>query len=355
VSNPVRNFLHRYVSLQFNDPLGLLVRLIQTGHPAAYFAMVTAGLGIICTPLDMMLQVFENRAYKAALKPQLPVILVCGAPRTGTTLFTQVLINHLPVDYLNNVTSIFPRSPITANRLLRRFLRPQPLNYDSYYGKSLHFSGPNDALYIWDRWFGEDRTIIQKSMSPATQDEMLRFFGAYEQFCQKPVINKNNNLNTYAHVVADVFENAHFICMTRDPLYLAQSLLKARQDIHGNVHIPYGIDSPHHDQPDNEIESVCEQVLFHEQIIKEQQQLIGEDRFWIVRYEEFCQHPEETVKRVSEEILGQPVSLENLKAKLKPFSVSNKVKMDPAVFESLKQTFERMRHDNVHVASGGTL
>lgn len=353
---PLRSFLHRYVSTQFHDPVGLFIRLLRTGHPAAYFAMATAGLGIILTPLDILLQIFEKRLYENASPPRLPLIFVCGAPRTGSTFFTQVLINNLPVNFLNNLTSIFPLSPLTANRLFGRFLMPGILTYASYYGKSVNFSGPNDALYIWDRWFGEDRAVIPTGLSPADRENMIRFFGAWEQFFQKPLINKNNSLNTYANLVAEVFENACFICMTRDPLYLAQSLLNARMDIHGNIHTPYGIDSPHHAHPDNYIESVCEQVLFYEQVTKEQQAIIGEDRFWIVQYEEFCRHPEDIIKRVSEEILGLQISIEDLKAKLKPFVISNAIKMDLATFEALKQTLEHMRnHNHPHITSGETL
>jgi len=352
VPKPIQDFFHRYVSAQFHDPFGLFLRLIRTGHPAAYFAMATAGLGIAVTPLDMLLEVFERRLYKNASRPSKPLIFVCGAPRTGTTFFTQVLINNLPVGYFNNLTSVFPRSPIIANQIFGRFLSPKALTYDSYYGKSLYFSGPNDALYIWDRWFG-DRAVIPTSLSDADREDMNRFFAAYEQFLQKPIINKNNNLNTYAHLVADVFEDVHFICMTRDPLFLAQSLLKARQDIHGNIHEPYGIDSPYHAHPEDYIESLCEQVLFHEQVIREQQRIVGEDRFWIVQYEEFCRHPEIIVKRVSEEILGIPVSMDELQAKLKPFSASNTLRMDSEVFEALKQTLERMKNQNsLNITSG---
>ena len=57
----------------------------------------------------------------------------------------------------------------------------------------------------------------------------------------KPILVKNNNLNACASLVADVFQQAVFICMTRDPRFLAQSLLQARVNIHGGEDFPYGI------------------------------------------------------------------------------------------------------------------
>ena len=47
-----------------------------------------------------------------------------------------------------------------------------------------------------------------------------------------------------ATLVAEVLENAFFKCMVRDPLYLAQSLLGARLEMHADPLSPYGVDEP---------------------------------------------------------------------------------------------------------------
>ena len=97
---------------QARDPFGLFVRLVRTGDPAARFTMLNAVAGVAATPLDMALAVVERRRYAAASSPRKPIVLVCGAPRTGTSLVTQTLIRHLPVHYFNNLTAVFSRSPV---------------------------------------------------------------------------------------------------------------------------------------------------------------------------------------------------------------------------------------------------
>ncbi len=343
----IRSLFHRYVPAQFQDPYGLLVRLLRTGDSAAYFAMETALLGVALTPLDLLLEVFEQRRYARAPRPQLPLIFVCGAPRTGTTLATQVLINNLPVTFLNNVTSVFPRSPLVANLLFGKLIPARPLGYHSYYGKSDHLSGPNDALYVWDRWLGKDRKRVRRALTDSEKNAMLQFFGAYEQAFGRPMVNKNNNLNVQANVVAEVLENAHFICMTRDPVYLAQSLLRARREIHGGDESAYGIANPSGADLANgdPIEDVCRQVLFHEQKIAEQQRLIGTDRFWIVEYEAFCRQPARLVQLVADQILGQKLDAERLSATLKPFQIANRVVIVPDQFASIQETILRLKAD----------
>ncbi|HLV34371.1 MAG TPA: sulfotransferase [Spirillospora sp.] len=335
----MRAAFHRYIPAQFHDPFGLLVRLIRERDPAALFAIVVALLGIVAIPLDRVLEIFEKRLYAEAKPPKQPMIFVCGAPRTGTTLVSQVLIANLPVAFFNNLTAIFPRSPITANRLFGRFLGKPQITYSSFYGKSVGFAGPNDALYIWDRWFGKDRTRIPTSLDEAAKNNMIQFFGAAEAFFQKPVLNKNNNLNTCAHLVADQFDNAWFICMNRDTKFLAQSLLKARLDIHGDAHVAYGISytTDTETQEIDVIEDVCRQTLFHQQTILEQQAMIGPDRFWIIQYEDFCQNPAALLQRVYEEILKQPAP-ESVLAGIEPFRVSNRVRLEPELFQKIEET-----------------
>ena len=334
--------LHKYVPQQFHDPFGLLNRLIRSRDRAAWFAVETSLLGLFLTPLDVILQVRENDLYRRAAKPLSPMIFVCGAPRTGTTLVTQVLLNHLPLQYLNNLTSVFPRSPIVANQLFSRLVKRRPASYSSFYGKSDHLSGPNDALYIWDRWLGNDRGRIRESLTAAEKSSMTRFFGAFQMAYPGPLLNKNNNLNVQANIVADVFDNAYFICMTRDPLYLAQSLYLARLEIHGDTGVAYGIHDPDREATQDIIQDVCRQVLFHHRKIHEQQNRLGAERFWIVPYEQFCNQPEGLVTRVAEDILGVTIRTQELVKTLAPFTISNKTRMEPEVFEEIQTTLSRL-------------
>lgn len=345
MSNPLRNLLHRYVPQQFHDPFGLLSRLIRSKDRAAWFAMETSLLGLLLTPLDFALQVREKKLYRRADKPKYPMIFVCGAPRTGTTLATQVLLNHLPVHYFNNLTSVFPRSPIVANQLFGPFMKRRPVTYSSFYGKSDHFSGPNDALYIWDRWLGNDRELIRESLTDSERLDMTRFFGAFQEAYPGSFLNKNNNLNVQARVVGEILENAYFICMTREPLYLAQSLYLARLDIHGDSSIAYGIHDPNREATQDVIEDVCRQAMFHHRKIYEQESLLGAERFWIISYERFCSHPVELVKRAAKEILGIALQDENLSETLPPFRVSNKPKLAPEVFEKMQTILDRLQRE----------
>ena len=307
-------------------------------------------VGLIMIPIDWLLKLFEQRLYHQESTPQLPQIFVCGPPRSGTTLVAQVLIKHLPVYYFNNLTSIFPGSPIISNKIFGWFAMKsnQDITFDSLYGRTTNLWFPNDALYLWDRWTGVDRDKIPDTISSENQNKMRSFFAAVEKFSGKPLVNKNNKLNTYAKLVSDVLDNAYFICIDRDPVYLAQSQLIASRFIHGDGGIPYGVkfdtkqNSSENDSFDP-VEQVCKQVLRHKEVMLQQEGLIGKDRFITVPYEDFCAEPVKWVSEISSKILGQDIDAEALGKNLKPFQVSNRRKLDPEIFSKIESHFEKSR------------
>ena len=323
-----------------------MFRMIASRDRAAWFTLYLMGLGLLLTPIDMLLARFERRQYQRAAAPQKPIIFVCGAPRTGTTLVSQVLIKDLPVSYFSNLTSLFPRSPIVANRLFGRLIG-RKIAYHSYYSKTNHLSGPNDAFYIWNRWMAEDETGMQCVLIESEIDEMVRFFGAYEEAFQRPVLGKNNSLNTRANAVARALPTAIFICMTRDPAYVAQSLLQARLEIQGDISASLWVDNPDksHVESGNYVQAVCDQVLYHERKIAEQQRLIGADRYWIVPYEEFCREPARLVMRLYEEVWGEITEVDIFGSRIEPFEIANKIRIDPKVFAEVQRTIARMRRE----------
>ncbi|WP_149277691.1 sulfotransferase [Pareuzebyella sediminis] len=342
----MKNTISKIIPSNFTNLFGLAKKLLFSKNPAGRAAMLYSLLGILMIPLDWIFQFFEKRLYRKANEPEYPLILVCGPPRSGTTLVAQVLIKHLPVYYFNNLTSIFPNSPIVANKIFGRFLKKgnKDVYFKSLYGRTPELWAPNDALYLWDRWTEVHRNTIPKTISPKNKLKMQQFFGAVENYSGLPLVNKNNRLNTFANLVAETMDTAYFICLDRDPVYLAQSELIASRFIHGNEKVPYGVrfdekNEPTKDQHVDPIQQVCDQVLRHKKMMREQERLIGKERFIIVPYEEFCAKPAEWVSEISNRILGQKLGTEELEKILPAFKRSNTRKIENKELNEIKKKF----------------
>jgi len=287
-----------YLPQYHRNNMSLALRLLKTRNRSAYEAMAHTILGITLSPLDKQWQRLELARYARFSKPRKPLLIFIGPPRSGTTLLAQAAVAVSNSAYFNNLTSIFPRSPIEANAKLRRLLKSPEKNFRFYYGKTTGLNGFNDGLYLWDRWLGNDRRAVPAEIKKTSAVEMNRFFAAYEAFYDKPVICKINRLDCCANLVAEALAGAKFVCLQRAPVNLANSLYRAREDIMGNLNIPYGTDFRRYvkGNTSDPIKDVAAQVRFHYQTACRQRELIGPDRFRFVRYEDFCRNPRETMK-----------------------------------------------------------
>ncbi len=124
--SPLRAMIHRSIPRHINNPLSLAMRIVASRNGEAFYALGSAALQVAVTPLDLALSVRERRLYDRAPLPERPIVFVVGPPRSGTTVAAQVLSAGLPVAYFNNLTSIFPRSPITVNRMVRAAVPQRP-------------------------------------------------------------------------------------------------------------------------------------------------------------------------------------------------------------------------------------
>jgi hypothetical protein len=331
----------RTIPTTFKDPFGLAGRVLRSRDRAAYFALALAASCVAATPLDLLLAFIERRHYARARPPHRPVIFVTGAPRSGTTVVSQVLLHHLPVTYFNNLTQVFPRAPIVANRIFGRLLRWQAPSYQSFYGRTWGLAGINDGLHLWDRWWGPSRYVVPERFDPRTADDLVRFFGAYEAAFDKPILDKNNALATCASLIARTLPTAHFVCVQRDPAFAVQSILVARERIQGSRTVPYGVEDPGRMPSGDPIEDVCAQVLYHERKAEEQRREIGDRRFWIVRYEDVSQEPYRIVERVADEILRVPIDRGALSERLPPLRNMDRVTLPRTEFDRIETTLRR--------------
>lgn len=334
------SILRRYLPSSFKDPVGLAGRLLRSKEPAAYFAMAATALSVVTTPLDLVLGLPERRLYARAAEPRRPIILVTGSPRSGTTVLAQTLIHNLPVSFINNLTMLFPRAPIVANRVFGPFLPAPEVVYRSFYGRTNGLASPNDGLQIWDRWLGRERYAVPTSLSAGTVRAMRAFFGAWEEAFNKPLVNKNNALATCAPLVARALPTAYILHIQREPVFNVQSIIGAREQIQGSRHIGYGVEDPAWPAGrDGYIADVCAQVLYHERKMEQQRREIPPERYWIVSYEEFCREPHRIVERVAHEILDVPVDSDALRARLPPLKHTNR---PAAEFGEIEQTLARL-------------
>lgn len=322
----------------FQDPVGLVLRMLRSRNQAAYSTLGREFLSIVLTPCDLLLKPLETKLLKQNQKTAMPLILIVGPPRSGTTLVYQTLAYYLPVSFFNNLSSLFPHSPIIASRLLNRFLKAKSDKFHSFYGNTTGLSAPNDGFHIWDRWLGKDRYSTPQDFSSQEQASMINFFSTWMSVFPQPLLNKNNRNTACIDLLASVFERVFFIIVQRDPVYVAQSLLIAREKIQGSQEVGWGLGSNSNQSASSSLsplEDVCQQVAKIYQDIAEQKKRLTAGSYLDVSYEDFCQQPDVYIQQIYQTIWNKELDWAVIN-QIQPFTNSNQVRLPQEQFNQLQ-------------------
>lgn len=287
----------------FQNPIGLVYRMLTSGRRAAWSALFREALGIAAKPVDVLLQFKERRLISTCEASDAPQILIVGPPRCGTTLVYQVLSYCLDVSFPTNFGALFPRSPITVNGIADK---PRA-DFQSFYGQTSRMSGPNDAFHLWNRWLGDDRYRTRTDQSEEEIDEMRQFFHAWSNKFGKPFLNKNNRNVHCTDYLARVLPQAVFIGVFRDPACVARSLIHARQTVQGDKKIGWGLQCQEEHCHENDlgyVQDVCDQVQRNATDLQTQLAGMNQDRVIRIQYESFCQNPDMCIDQVASRVPG---------------------------------------------------
>jgi hypothetical protein len=123
-------------------------------------------LGILRAAESVMVRNFPD-------KIQMPLLAVCGAPRSGHTLAYQVITHGLQVFMVNNFQYVFYRTPLIGYFLSKVLCRPNISDFRSEGGYIPGLNGPHEGALIWKYWC--DMSL--KEQRPQPDPARVRKFG----------------------------------------------------------------------------------------------------------------------------------------------------------------------------------
>jgi hypothetical protein len=324
----------------YRQPVRLVWRMLTSGNRVAVSSLVREVSKRTIGRLDWMLSRSESRTLQQPHSSTLPLILVVGAPRSGTTLVYQTIAQCAQVCYFSNLTDLFPHAPLTATRIFSRRFGTRRVSFQSYFGQTGRLSDPNEGFTIWNRWLSSDRYTTPTQLPTETMSEMLQFFQAWTSTFQLPFLNKNNRNTSCIALLSRALPTAKFVVVRRDPLYVAQSLLHARKTVQGDKRTGWGLQSRSVHAPHNPlgyVDDVCDQIKEIEMQLQSQLNQIDTKRIHLVQYEDFCGDPAGFLKNLQTVVPELQLRDDVIRDQLKPFVIS---KSQPASSEEL----ERLRH-----------
>jgi hypothetical protein len=273
-------------------------------------------LETLLSEINDLLAGAERQALQSYSKPQKPVVLIVGAPRSGTTLLLQWLAQSGYFAYPSNLISRFFRAPYIGARIQQMMFDPKyafrnemtPLAgitdslFRSELGKTEGPLAPNEFWYFWRRFFQfNDRDYLtEKELQKIDMPTFLRELAAVEDVWQKPLAMKGMIINLHIPFIADHFGRVLFIHLRRHPFYNIQSLIQTRKKYFGDTNCWYSFKPPQFPDLKNKpaAHQVAGQIYYLNRLVEEGFSALDKKQVLQVDYESFCSKPEKWWRKI---------------------------------------------------------
>lgn len=156
---------------------------------------------------------------------RIPLVAVCGAPRTGSTLIYQLISQGFDCFYISNLQNVLFRTPLLGLLARRRLTGPYVSEYRSTGGFVPGLSGPAEAMHFWAYWL--DQQLDERPPRPSER-KLRRFrqvMNAIYARERKPLLAGYLPHALYTTQLMETFPQVLFVRCDRDLLDAAISAL----------------------------------------------------------------------------------------------------------------------------------
>lgn len=238
-------------------------------------------------------------------EPVLPIILIMGAPRSGSTLLYQFLASSNAFSFPSNLVARFYRNPyfgIRLQQILFDFdsnnelaLKGSAEGYESKLGKTQGALAPSEFWYYWREYFKFDsiNMLNEEELSKVKSKQFLSKLSAFEILYNKPLLMKGMLLNWNIPFLYSIYPKFIFINLRRKIIPNAHSLLYARVEYFNDKSKWYSFMPPEYPtlKKLSPIEQVVGQVHYTELAVEKGLSSVPDSNKINISYEEFCENP----------------------------------------------------------------
>lgn len=191
---------------------------------------------------NLALEELEKEYARYQNKSKQPILFICGPPRSGTTLLTQVFAHSGLFNYADNFIARFWRAPFVGLYIeklirLRETLSHSGLTFQSDLGRTTGILDPHEFTYFWRYWLkhdGEIDVIPLTKLSEIDLNGLRNEINAMLSIYEKPIFFKTYITLINPLILYKIFHNAYFIIFKRNLLANALSIFSAREEYFGD-------------------------------------------------------------------------------------------------------------------------
>lgn len=281
-----------------------------------------------------------------------PFIFIFGAHRSGSTLLLQWLASTGLFSYPTNLLSRFYKAPTIGAKLqllladerynFRDELKDfsSGLSFSSSNGKTKGALAPNEFWYFWRRFLpfteGLDYLSTEVLSEVVDKELLVSQLSGISNVLGKPFAAKAMILNYNVEFLYQLFPNALFIHLKRDPVANIVSGLKARQRQLGSTESWYSFKIPEYEELKSMSaeKQVAGQIYYINRAVERGFSGIPEANKLNIQYEDFCESSTLILKKIASRLADLGFALELGDVVDTHFDITNELKPSKAVREA---------------------
>ena len=252
--------------------------------------------------LNAALLPHEEERY-AEREERFATLHVVGAPRSGTTLLTQMVASQFAIGSISNLAAAFWQAPVHGIRLSKKLLGwGNASTFASDYGRTPDIWEPHEYGYFWSRALGYSE--LAEPVNPATDPiDWARFRTVMTNMTAAagaPIVFKSFMLGFYTEEVQAVLPKTCFVLVHRDPVENALSILKMRRTYSGDEAAWTSVKPREYSVLRDETPAVqaAAQALLVERAYRRHFDRVGGRNCLVLSYEDLCADPGAAIDRV---------------------------------------------------------
>ncbi len=282
-----------------------------------------------------------------------PILFICGAPRSGTTLITQVLAKTGVFNYIDNFAARFWRAPFVALYIEKLIgLRDLPGNtgftFESEFGRTSGILEPHEFAYFWEYWLqpeGSNHVIPLAHLKEIDVKGLRKEINAMLNVYNIPLFFKSIWFMGNPLLAYRLFPHAYFVIIKRDILSNALSILNSRTQYHGNEKEWFSLKPANYEKLKilpTEYQIIGQIKGIYNDI--ETQSSSFPEKTITITYEELCNDPVEIVKRIAKKFGFKKHDSLNLQSRLPKKFISGNSSYTSVFLEKFKDALKKVSY-----------
>ncbi|MFH1465757.1 MAG: sulfotransferase [Pseudomonadota bacterium] len=296
--------------------------------------------------MNSALRPLERVAVRVRPQRRPPIVLIVGAPRSGTTLLYQLMSRHLEVAYVTNFMARFWMAPVLGqwlNEVVLRGANPLAGELESAFGVTRGPLAPHEFSWLWRRWVDLEASdhLTRAELEAVDWRPLLDELEAMAAWSGRPLVLKAlNHVDYHIEFLAARLPQARFVHIEREPRFVVQSILESRVGRYGDVGAwwslrPRDWASWRSASP---VDQVCHQVRDCLEHVRAGLATLPRERRLELSYEELVREPGSELRRLAGFVgcsLRHVHQLDSLQ--LRP---SNRDRVDPETLAAIQTRIE---------------